>query len=127
MPGNKVPTNVDPSAVAPPLNPVILSSHFELLRITSWVMGFGKSLLPIDLGLQLTVFSECRLLPPLMTSLRFAMDLEQPHLPGFRVKMVDKWFLDFGSWTTEESVLQWNDFFKENQTVDMASSSSSNI
>ncbi|KAF5807406.1 hypothetical protein HanXRQr2_Chr05g0233291 [Helianthus annuus] len=47
------------------------------------------------------------------------MDLEHPHLPGFRVRIVDKWVLDFGSWTSEESDVQWNDFFKENQTVDM--------
>ncbi|MFS7940633.1 hypothetical protein Hanom_Chr05g00466721 [Helianthus anomalus] len=47
------------------------------------------------------------------------MDLEHPHLPGFRVRIADKWVLDFGSWTSEESNWQWNDFFKENQTVDM--------
>ncbi|CAH1420708.1 unnamed protein product [Lactuca virosa] len=58
-----------------------------------------------------------------MTSLRFAMDVKLPYLSGFRVKMVDKWFLDFGLWTVEESILKWNDFLKENQTVDMSSSS----
>ncbi|MFS7921133.1 hypothetical protein Hanom_Chr03g00233131 [Helianthus anomalus] len=52
-----------------------------------------------------------------MTSLRFAMDLEHPDLPGFRVKIVAKCFLDLGSWTSCGSDLQWSDFFKENQTV----------
>ncbi|MFS7929217.1 hypothetical protein Hanom_Chr04g00329901 [Helianthus anomalus] len=75
----------------------------------------------MDLGLQLTGFSNCTplLAPPLMASLMVAMDLEQPDLPGFRVRIVVNWFLVFGLWTCDGSDLQWRDFLKENQTVGM--------
>lgn len=86
-------------------------------------MGLRNSLLPIERGLEQVVvvgFSKCRLLP-WITSLRLAMDLEQPDrqvdLLVDNVALAISFLLELGSWTSEVSVLQWRDFLSENQTL----------
>ncbi|CAL5437914.1 unnamed protein product [Camellia sinensis] len=59
---NQTQEEIKPKPPPPPPKPVILSSHLELLKITSWVILLRNSLLPIDLGLQLGGFSMCLLL-----------------------------------------------------------------
>ncbi|CAL5337471.1 unnamed protein product [Camellia sinensis] len=59
---NQTQEEIKPKPPPPPPKPVILSSHLEFLKITSWVIGLRNSLLPIDLGLQLGGFSMCLLL-----------------------------------------------------------------
>jgi len=88
-------------------------------------MGLRNSLLPIERGLEQSGFSKCRWFP-WITSLRLAMDLEQPDLPPtpppeevvvLLVDMGASSFLDLGMWTSETSDLQGRDFLSENQTL----------
>lgn len=98
--------------------PVILSSRVEVSSMTWCVIGLRSSLLPMDLGLQMGGFSVCLLLP-LITSFRFAIDLEQLERLDFFVEILLRFLLPppSGSWTSACCDLHFIDLLKANQTA----------